>query len=65
MLALVPQRPATITAAEIANKLHMRVEVDNSAFVKTIRRKLVDLERGKVISSVRLGGRQLGWHIVG
>lgn len=64
VLALVPEGPTTITAAEIGAKLHTRIEVDQTAFVKTIRLKLVDLQRKKIVRSVRLGGHQLCWHVV-
>jgi hypothetical protein len=64
VLALVPEGPTTITAADIGSRLHTRVEVDQTAFVKTIRLKLIDLQRRNIVRSVRLGGHQLGWHLV-
>ena len=65
VLALVPEGPMTITAAEIGSKIRTRVAVDQTAFVKTIRLKLGDLQRKKIVRSVRMGGHQLGWHLVG
>lgn len=64
VLALVPLGPSVITAAEIASKMHTKVQVDPTGFQKAIRRKLVDLQRDKIVRSVRLGGHQLGWHLV-
>ena len=59
-----PLGPSEITAAEIASKMHTKVQVDPTGFQKAIRRKLVDLQRDKIVRSVRLGGHQLGWHLV-